>query len=66
MAGATVEGGGIDVQTGWRAILLASLSNLVFKAGIVAVLGGGRLFGRIALLFGAAIAAGVAILWLWP
>jgi uncharacterized membrane protein (DUF4010 family) len=61
-----VEGGGLDVRTGWRAILLASLSNLVFKAGIVAVLGGGRLFLRIALLFGAALAAGAVILWFWP
>jgi len=61
-----VEGAGLDVRTGWRAILLASLSNLVFKAGIVAVLGDRRLFGRVALLFGAALAAGAAILWLWP
>jgi uncharacterized membrane protein (DUF4010 family) len=61
-----VEGAGLDVRTGWRTILLASMSNLVFKAGIVAVLGGGRLFLRVALLFSVALAAGAAILWLWP
>jgi uncharacterized membrane protein (DUF4010 family) len=61
-----VRGGGLDPDSGWRAILLASLSNLVFKAGIVAVLGSRRLFGRVALLFGAALAAGGLILWLWP
>lgn len=61
-----VEGAGLDVRTGWRAILLASLTNLVFKASIIAVLGDRHLLGRIALLFGAAIAAGAAILWWWP
>lgn len=58
--------GGLDPSTGWRAILLAGLSNLVFKAGIVAVLGSRGLFGRIALLFGLALAGGGLILWLWP
>jgi uncharacterized membrane protein (DUF4010 family) len=61
-----VESAQVDTATGWRAILIASMSNLVFKAGIVAVLGHRRLFGRIALLFGATLAAGGAILWLWP
>jgi uncharacterized membrane protein (DUF4010 family) len=45
---------------------VASLSNFVFKAGIVAILGRGRLLGRIALVFGAALVAGVGVLWFWP
>lgn len=61
-----VAGGGLDPSNGWRAILLAGLSNLVFKAGIVGVLGSRRLFGRIALLFGLMLAGGGAIFWLWP
>lgn len=61
-----VQGSKLDPDTGWRAILLASLSNLGFKAGIVAVLGSRALLGRIALLFGAAVAGGGLILWLWP
>lgn len=61
-----VAGGQVEASTGWRAILLAGLSNLVFKAGIVAVLGARRLFGRIALLFGAMLAGGGAIFWFWP
>jgi uncharacterized membrane protein (DUF4010 family) len=61
-----VAGGGLDPSTGWRAILLAGLSNLVFKAGIVAALGARALFGRIVLLFGLALAGGGVILWLWP
>ena len=61
-----VQSARLDPDTGWRAILLASMSNLVFKAGIVAALGSRGLLGRIALLFGAAIAGGGLILWLWP
>ena len=52
-----VDGGRARPDTGWRAILLASLSNLVFKAGIVAVLGSRALLGRMAVLFGAAMSA---------
>lgn len=59
-------GGGLDPDTGWRAILLASLSNMIFKAGIVATLGSRALLGRITLLFGLALAGGGLILWLWP
>jgi uncharacterized membrane protein (DUF4010 family) len=61
-----VSGGGLDPGTGWRAILLAALSNLVFKAGTVAVLGSRRMLGRVAVLFGVALAGGGLIFWLWP
>lgn len=61
-----VAGGRLDPSDGWRAILLAGLSNLVFKAGIVAALGSRALFGRMALLFGVMLAGGGVILWLWP
>jgi len=55
----------IDPQTGWRTILLASMANLVFKVGVVAALGSRALLGRVALLFGAALAGGGLIFWLW-
>jgi uncharacterized membrane protein (DUF4010 family) len=61
-----VEAGRVAAGEGWRVILVASLSNFVFKAGIVAILGRGRLLGRIALVFGAALVAGVVILMVWP
>jgi uncharacterized membrane protein (DUF4010 family) len=61
-----VQSSRLDPDTGWRAILLASMSNLGFKAGIVAALGSRALLGRIVLLFGAAMVGGGLILWLWP
>lgn len=61
-----VAGGRLDDHTGWRMILLAALSNLAFKAVLVAVLGSRALLKLVAIAFGAAIAAGVALLNLWP
>ncbi len=61
-----VDGGKLAAADGWRAILIAVLSNLVFKMGVVAVLGSRRMLGRIAVLFGAALLGGGVILWLWP
>ena len=61
-----VEAGQVVPRNGWRAILLASFSNLVFKAGIVAFLGSRALLGRVALLFGATLVGGGLIFFLWP
>lgn len=61
-----VAAGQLDAATGWRAILAASLSNIVFKTGAVAVLGSRGLLLRVGLTFALALAAGAAILMLWP
>jgi uncharacterized membrane protein (DUF4010 family) len=61
-----VDSGKVAAGDGWRAILLASFSNLLFKAGIVAALDTWRLFGRIAFFFGLALAGGGVVWWLWP
>lgn len=61
-----VDTQGLEPATGWRVILIAAMSNLVFKAAAVAVLGGARLFARVSLLFGLSLAAGAALLWWWP
>jgi uncharacterized membrane protein (DUF4010 family) len=56
----------LPAGTGWRLILVASMSNLAFKAGIVAVIGDRKLARQMAMLFGVTFLAGVAILLLWP
>src|SRR5690606_28366923 len=56
----------LDPATGWRLILVGALANGVFKGAAVAVLGTRALFARVAVWFGLAIAAGLAILILWP
>ena len=47
---------------GWRMILIAIMSNLVFKAAIVAAMSGRRLFLRIATLFLIPFLGGLAML----
>jgi len=61
-----VNAGTLSPDTGWRAVLIAALSNIVVKCGIVAVLGSRGLLWRVAAAFAIAVAAGGAILWLWP
>jgi uncharacterized membrane protein (DUF4010 family) len=56
----------VEPGIGWRVILAAALSNLVFKAGIVGVLGSRRLLLWVGLLYSAAFAGGIALLFLWP
>lgn len=53
-------------STAWRTILIATLSNLVFKGGAVAVLGNRRLLVYISVLFGIALAGGGLLLAFWP
>ncbi len=61
-----VDAGRLAADPGWRAILLAVLANLVFKGGLVAVLGSRRMLGWVAALFGVTLAGGGLVLWLWP
>ncbi len=56
----------VDTTTTWQVILIASLVNLVFKAGVALMLGSAKLFLRVALAFAVAIAGGVLILLAWP
>ena len=59
-------GGRVDAATGWRLIFIASLSNLIFKWVLVAMLGDRKLLRRIAILYGVALLGGMLLLWLWP
>ena len=61
-----VGGGRVEVSTGWRMIVLASMSNLVFKAGAVLVLADRSLFWPVLRRFGVGLAGGTALLFLWP
>ncbi|CAM3844483.1 MgtC/SapB family protein [Pontibacter korlensis] len=58
--------GQVDVGNGWRVILVATLSNLVFKAALAGIIGNRSLFGRVAMLFGIVLAGGLLVLWWWP
>lgn len=58
--------GKVGADQAWRVIVLAYLSNLFFKCGIVAVAGGRALFWRVLLLFAALGAVGAALMLLWP
>jgi uncharacterized membrane protein (DUF4010 family) len=61
-----VRGGKLAADLAWRLVLLASLSNLAFKTGIVALWGGPALVRRVAPYWGVAVAVGLALLAWWP
>jgi uncharacterized membrane protein (DUF4010 family) len=56
----------IDSDVAWRVIFVASLSNLAFKAGIVAVIGGARLRRRMLPVMAGMTLIGFVGVWLWP
>jgi uncharacterized membrane protein (DUF4010 family) len=56
----------IDPSNGWQLILIASLSNLAFKAAVAIFLGGWQFGIRVLMAFSLGIAGGIALLFLWP
>lgn len=58
--------GNLEVDLGWRLILMASLSNLFFKGILAAALGTKQLAKWVGVSFGISIVAGLLIIWLWP
>jgi uncharacterized membrane protein (DUF4010 family) len=60
-----VHEGRLSASEGWRVIVVAAMSNLVFKGGIVAFWGHRRLFLQIASFFGLVFAAGLLLLFFW-
>ncbi|MDX1463328.1 MAG: DUF4010 domain-containing protein [Marinirhabdus sp.] len=61
-----MKGGGLSTASGWKLILLASLSNLLFKGIMAVVLGTKNLAKWVGLAFGASIVSGLLLMWLWP
>lgn len=57
-----VHAGQLEPRNGWQMVIIAAMSNLFFKAGMVATLGSRELLKEVAVLFGISIAAGAAIL----
>lgn len=57
--------GKIEATSGWSLILLAALSNLVFKGGIVAFLGNKKLLKIIAPAFSLTLLVGALVWWFW-
>ncbi len=56
----------IEARTAWQVILIAVLSNFLFKFGIVASLGSAGLTLRVGCAFAAMLVAGAGIFFLWP
>ncbi|MHB8897706.1 MAG: MgtC/SapB family protein [Thermoguttaceae bacterium] len=54
------------LANGWRMILVAALSNLVFKACLVGILGGKGLFLQVAFLFAVPMVGGILLLLFLP
>ena len=61
-----VEGHQLDPDSGWRLILAASLSNLVFKGIAATFLGSWRFGLRLAPYFACALLGGLSLICLWP
>ncbi len=60
------EQNGLEPGLGWRLILVATLSNLVFKAGMAMVMGNRKLGRIVGILFGILIISGLLIIFFWP
>jgi uncharacterized membrane protein (DUF4010 family) len=61
-----VQWGELAVSVGWRAILVAVIANLIFKGGVVAVLGSRRLAAMVIAGFALHALAAGAVIALWP
>jgi uncharacterized membrane protein (DUF4010 family) len=60
-----VEAGRLEARDGSRMVLIALLSNIVFKGFIIATLGSRQLLKNVILFYGLVLLAGVLILLLW-
>jgi uncharacterized membrane protein (DUF4010 family) len=57
--------GGIAAEMGWRIIVVAAISNLIFKSLIIGAIGSKRLMFRVGLMFVLPLATAIALLVLW-
>lgn len=61
-----IKGDELETNLGWKLILLASLSNLLFKGIMAAVIGTGKIVKWLAIAFGLSITVGLLTIFLWP
>ncbi len=61
-----IKGERLQTDLGWKLILLASISNLVFKGVMAIVIGAKEIAKLVVIAFGIAVISGLAIIWLWP
>ena len=54
------------LDDGWRFIIVAAVSNLAFKAGLIGMLGNRRLLRQILILFSIPAIGGLLLVVLWP
>jgi uncharacterized membrane protein (DUF4010 family) len=64
--GALFSKGKLDADTAWRAIFLASLSNLIFKGVVAWVLGSAELRKWISAAVSVSLFVGFCLLYFWP
>jgi len=62
----SLNSGELDVHLAWKLILIASLSNLAFKAGMATFLGTKQLGKYVIGAFLMSIVIGLLIVWWWP
>lgn len=61
-----IKEGSLKATFGWKLILLAGLSNMMFKGIMAIVLGAKQLMKWIVITFGITITSGLLIMWFWP
>ncbi len=58
--------GGVEVSLGWRLIMTAVISNMVFKVIVALLLGNRPLSKWLGTAFAFSAAVGLLLIWLWP
>ncbi|WP_452223299.1 MgtC/SapB family protein [Lacinutrix chionoecetis] len=61
-----IKEGNLEASFGWKLILLAGLSNMLFKGVMAIVLGAKQIVKWVVIAFGITIATGLIVMWLWP
>lgn len=57
-----VNDGRLSAESGWKVILIAALSNLIFKGGMIVLLGHRQLMIKLLPCYGVALVAGILLL----